>query len=291
MSRALPFCVLILVAAVIVRAAQTPAPAVSVQQTPTYWCPMHLDERAALAVPCPICKMTMVPIPPMRVGEYRIDVAAIRAARGGGLDGVRLTLREPGTGAVVKALDIVHERPLHLFIVSSDFVFFKHVHAESVTNGVADVRVGIPPGEYMLIADFVPTGGVPQLVHRSLISPGVRAAPAKRAPLWVAGGIRAKPVTNALQAGTEGAVRFVLTATDDGRPILDLEPYLGAPAHLLLVNENLTEAVHAHAAERTGAVPELSFTFTLPVHGTYQGWLQLQRAGTVITVPVSFLGK
>ena len=261
------------------------------QQALTYWCPMHPDERAPSAIACPICKMTMVQIPPMRVGEYRLDVAPIRAAQGRGLDGVRVTLREPSTGAAAQALETVHERPLHLFIVSSDFVFFRHVHAESVTDGVAEVRVGIPPGEYMLIADFVPTSGVPQLVHRSLIAPGARPAPGKRAALWVDGGVRARPISNGLQAGSEGTVRFALTATDDGRPILDLEPYLGAPAHLLLVNENLTEAVHAHAAEWTGAEPVLSFTFTLPAHGTYQGWLQLQRAGRVVSVPVSFLGK
>jgi hypothetical protein len=259
-------------------------------QALSFWCPMHPDERAASATACPICKMTMVPIPPMRVGEYRIDVSQIRPAKGLGLDGVRLTLRDP-TGAAVAALDNVHEKPLHVFIVGNDLVFFRHVHAESVNSGVAEIRTSIPPGEYMLIADFVPTGGVPQLVHRALISPGARPIPSQLPPLWVGGRVRARAVTTAFQAGNEANLRLAITSTVNGQPILDLEPYLGASAHLLLVNEKLTEAVHAHAADFTGAEPVLSFDFTLPVPGTWRGWLQFQREGQVITVPVSVLGR
>ena len=35
-----------------------------------FWCPMHPDVRAADAGKCPLCGMTLVPIPPPRVGEY-----------------------------------------------------------------------------------------------------------------------------------------------------------------------------------------------------------------------------
>ena len=256
----------------------------------THWCVMHPDQRAASAILCPICRMPMVPIPPMKVGEYRIDVAPLRTARAAGLTGVRLTLREP-TGAAVTAVDTVHEKPLHVFIVSHDFGFFRHVHADSMKDGVAEVRTVIPPGEYMLIADFVPTGGVPQLVHRTLLSPGVKPAPARLPAAGIGGGVRARAVSNALQVGGETKVRIVLTGEKDGRPILDLEPYLGAAAHLLLVNESLTESVHAHAAEWTAVEPVLSFDITVLRAGTWRAFLQFQRAGAVATVPMSFLGR
>lgn len=256
---------------------------------------MHPDERASSAIACPICKMTMVPIPPMRVGEYRMDVAPIRATRKEGLDGVRVTLREPGAGAaVVTALDVVHEKPLHIFIISLDFAFFRHVHAEAIASGVAEIRTAVPPGEYMLIADFVPTGGLPQLVHRALMSPGPRTTsrpPSSSPAFGVSGGVRARAIANVLEVGRETPVRIVLTSDKNGAPILDLEPYLGAHGHLLLINEALTEAVHAHGTTWTPTEPVLSFDVTVPRGGTWRAFLQFQRAGAVVTVPLSFLGR
>jgi len=291
--RALPVSVLILVAAVIARAAQTPAPVVLAQQAPTYWCPMHPDERAASAVACSICKMTMVPIPPMRVGEYRMDVALIAAARGRGLAGIRVTLRDPQRNAPVTALETVHEKPLHIFIVGRDLNFFRHLHAESVMNGQATFIADIPPGEYMVVADFLPLGGSPQLLQRAIISPGpatVRTG-AIAAPSAVASGVRVQPTPTGLIAGNETTVSIVLTSAADGRPILDLQPYLGAAAHLLVVSADLADVIHGHPAGWSGAEPLLKFDLTLPRPGEYRAWLQFQRAGSVVTAPLKLTAR
>ncbi len=276
--------------AVLLLAPQVPGLAQALQAL-THWCAMHPDQRAASPVACPVCRMTMVPIPPMKVGEYRIDIAPMRAARGGGIDGLRLTLREPGKGPVVAALETIHEKPLHVFIVSDDFAYFRHVHAESIAGGVAEIRVVVPPGAYMLIADFVPAGGQPQRVHRALLSPGARPARASRPATNLAGGVRARALAADLEAGRSSTVRIALAGERDGRPIADLEPYLGAAAHLLLVNEGLTESVHAHATDWSPSDPLLSFDLSLPSAGAWHAFLQFQRAGTVITVPMSFVGR
>ena len=254
---------------------------------------MHPDERAASAEACPICKMTMVPIPPMRVGEYRMDVALIEAPKGRGLAGIRVTLRDHERNAAVTALDTVHEKPLHIFIVGRDLQFFRHLHAESMTNGQAKLIAEIPPGEYMVIADFLPSGGSPQLLQRAIISPGPTATSKKAAaaPSAVADGVRVQPMSTALTAGSETTVSIVLTSAADGRPVLDLEPYLGAAAHLLVVSADLADVIHGHPTEWSGTEPVLKFDLTLPRSGEYRAWLQFQRAAVVVTVPLKFVAR
>src|SRR6185436_14747874 len=186
MFRALTLCVVILTAAVAVRAAQTPASTVSSQQTLTYWCPMHPDERATSAVPCPICKMTMTPIPPMRIGEYRMEVATI--AGPGGLAGLRVAIRNPSDGSIVRSFEAVHEKAFHLFVVGRDLRFFRHLHPEPLPDGSLEAREEIPPGEYLVAADFLPSGGSPQLLQRIITSPGNSPEP-RRVELSTPGSI------------------------------------------------------------------------------------------------------
>ena len=236
----------------------------------------------------------MVPIPSMRVGEYRMDVVPLAAPSGRGLRGLRVTLREPDSGAVVPALDRVHEKPLHLFVVSRDLEFFRHVHPETYTRGPIEFRLDVPPGEYMVIADFLPSGGTPQLIQRLVIAPGAGAQVAKTAvvpaTVGIAGGVRAlfHPTVD-LTSGRESKLRITLTNAADGRPIQDLEPYLGAAAHMMIVNHSLTTAVHGHPADgdnRDGDGVVLFFDVTFPEPGVYRAWLQFQRAGTVVTIPL-----
>ena len=255
---------------------------------------MHPDERASSAIACPICKMTMVRIPPMTVGENRMDVAPVVAQSGRGLQGLGVTLREPGTGAVVPALDTVHDKPLHLFVISRDLEFFRHMHPETYAGGPIEFRIDMPPGEYMVIADFLPSGGSPQLIQRMVIAPGARAQAAK-APVipaaWgVAGAVRAQILSTAeLRSGVESNLRIALTGAADGRPIQDLEAYLGSVGHLLIVNQSLTTAVHGHPEAGEGRDNEahvMSFDVIFPQPGAYKAWLQFQRAGTVVTIPL-----
>ena len=64
-----------------------------------FWCPMHPDVRSGSAGQCPLCRMTLVPMPPPKVGEYRMDVTLQRHA--GGIKGMRLAIREPDSNALV----------------------------------------------------------------------------------------------------------------------------------------------------------------------------------------------
>jgi hypothetical protein len=75
--------------------------------------------------------------------------------------------------------------------------------------------------------------------------------------------------------------------------VRDLEPYLGAWGHTLILNADQSEYLHSHPTEMlpesadTGSLrggPEVEFQTMFPTPGNYRIWTQFQRAGRVTTV-------
>ena len=256
-----------------------------------FWCPMHPDVRSPGQGTCPICKMALVPIPPPRLGEYRIDVAMIPRS-GGGASALTFTVFEPSGETAVSDLLDVHERPFHLFIVSRDLATFAHVHPERQPDGAFRVAHDLPPGEYVLLADFLPAGGTSQFVHKAIVTPGYSGPlfesltdiPLMRSE-HVAAGLRIRLDAPSPAARRESVLRFQVSDAVRGTPVMDLEPYLGASAHLLIVNRDVTLAMHAHPEGNTTAGPLVAFAPVFPAPGRYKLWLQVQRKGEVITAP------
>jgi len=275
-----------------------------------FWCPMHPDVRSSSSGKCPICAMDLVPIPPPKLGEYRMDVGVSAGAGGRGLGAIRVTLREPESSARVDDFSIVHERLLHLFLVGRDLEYFAHVHPDRQPDGSFSVAHAAPPGEYVVIADFVPKAGTSQMLHRAIVTPGFMgslfapapeltsdlpeastrpapssgAAPRGSGVERAAGGVTIRLEGSDLMAGKRGTLRFSVYDAAHA-PVTDLEPFLGAPGHMLLVNPSLTEAIHVHPEEQDERSPNVTFMPLLPAPGLYKLWVQFQRRGTVITAP------
>jgi hypothetical protein len=89
-------------------------------------------------------------------------------------------------------------------------------------------------------------------------------------------------------------LRFSDAKTD--APVTDLQRYLGAWGHLLILSEDMTEYVHAHPREETQpdpnagptGGPEVIFDALLPKPGRYRAWLQFQRNDRLSTVSFTF---
>ncbi len=123
---------------------------------------------------CPLCAMALVPIPPPRMGEFKLDVELL-GRPGGGASGLTLVVRDPESGKEAPTFVDIHERPLHLFVVSRDLARFEHLHPEPQGRRDALPCVMIlPAGEYILIADFLPGAATSQFVQRAVVTPGYR---------------------------------------------------------------------------------------------------------------------
>lgn len=273
-----------------------------------YWCPMHPGVRSPAAGKCPLCAMELVPIRPPAIGEYQMDVRVTPGAGGHGLRGLRFLLRDPANGRPVSDLLTVHEKPLHLFLISRDLTYFAHAHPVAEGNGRFALKHDLPPGEYVVVADFLPANGTAQMVHRAIVAPGGRPAlspvavapplpdipdaaarasgtPSSGTAEKTIDGVRIRLEAADLVGGQMGQLRFRLTNAVDHAPVIDLEPYLGATGHMLLTNTSLTDAVHGHPEEVGTSTSVITFKPFMPSAGVAKVWLQFQRKGRVTTAP------
>jgi hypothetical protein len=216
------------------------------------------------------------------------------------------------TGKPVQDLTVMHERLLHVIIVSGDFTTFAHIHAEDfgpITSEMkkkADFRLRyIFPmaGPYLVAVDFsiknahfsehfnVDVSGVPKMGHlKEDFSTEKRFG-----DYLVKFSASPEPIT----AGNKTLLKYVIKI--NGEPVRDLEPYLAAPMHLAIIKADLKNFIHAHgelpgeesvhepaghihgmAKEKFG--PEIVAPVVFPVKGVYQVFSQVKRQGKVIAL-------
>ena len=271
-------------------------------------CPMHPDVMSATAGKCPRCNMELVPGSPIAMPDFTLDVETTpKVVKAGQPITFRFTVRHPLTGAQARDFGIVHDKPYHLFIVSSDMEEFAHIHPVQQPDGSFTVQYTLPkPGRYTLFSDFLASGGGAQIVATPIITAGIDTdivgslAKLKPDMPWVrtADGVKVEILNEptAFLGGEEIDLifRFSNAATD--APIKDLQRYLGAWGHLLILSEDMTEYVHAHPREETqpdpsaptSGGPEVTFDALLPKPGRYRAWLQFQRNDKLTTVSFTF---
>ena len=254
-------------------------------------CPMDPDYRADKPGVCPRCGMKLVLSVPERV-EYPLEISQSPQLLKPG-DTVTLTMRaiDPQTGKNATHFEIVHEKLVHLFVVGEDLSFFRHIHPELQPDGSFVQKVQLPNGGmYRLLADFYPSGSVPQLALGTIFVSGDCAKEHLESSLVP---YHAENVTASLRldpaeplAGLETKLFFTLD------PAAGLEPYLGAWAHMLAASEDLIDLIHLHPFIATGDA-NMQFNVIFPRAGLYRIWTQIQRAEVVntivFTVPVKEL--
>ena len=272
--------------------------------TSGYICPMHPNEVKAEPGTCSICGMTLVPGDPMATADYRLSVVAEpRVVKAGQPTKFRFTVTHPLTGAKVNRFADVHDRLFHLFIISRDLTLFNHEHPVFEADGSFTIEHTLPkPGHYVLFSDFMPLGGSPQLITTPLVTAGYEGDIASDAANLVPDGswvkhadgvtidLRIEPAK--LVAGEDLDVPIRFTDEKTEQPVTNLQRYLGAFGHAMMLSEDMMEHVHAHPEEMLegttiteGGGPDLVFHALFPKPGHYRIWLQFQRNNHLSTVP------
>jgi len=273
--------------------AASPSAASTAPAVPLFWCAMHPNVQSAERGSCPQCGMTLVPMVPSREGSYDLQTEVIERGAGGGL--LRLTVRDPRTAAIVRDFETVHERPFHLFLVSPDLGEFFHVHPVATADGALEVAsLPLRSARMEIFADFLPQGGTPQLIHRTVLrkrSDAEAAAPGLVVDLAekIVGGLRIRlaPEEEQVVAGRPTLIDVRLEDAVTGAAADDLQPYLGAWGHAFILSEDLTSAVHSHPLTPVtrSAGGTIIFQQRFPHPGLYRIWLQVMRHGEVMTIP------
>ncbi len=200
-------------------------------------------------------------------------------------------------GDTLKDFAVTHTKQMHVIVVRKDLANFQHVHPEfNADSGRFTLKDLTFPaeGDYRIFADFAAEGGQKDSMGMPLaitLSEDVKVGTSYiQAPLGTEeksktfGGMQVNLMTHsALKAGEEAMVMFNLS--QGGKPVTDLQEYLGALGHAVVLREGNLDFIHAHPMEdsisnQNGTV---SFMINFPEAGRYKIFTQFQRAGKVIT--------
>lgn len=219
---------------------------------------------------------------------YSLDLKTPRleAARKSEL---RFALRDEA-GRQVTAYQREHGKELHLILASRDLATYQHLHPTRAADGTWSTPVELPAaGDYRVFADFTPAGK--NSTNLTLGADLAISGPYKPAEL-------PKPTRTATVDGytvtLNGALRpgaaeeLTLNVRKDGRPVTDLQPYLGAYGHLVALRAGDLAYLHVHPNGEPGdgttkPGPAISFTATAPSPAPYRLFLDFKHNGTVRT--------
>lgn len=267
--------------------------------------------------------MDLVRAAPFDVRDYRLDFRTIPAVVKPGQP-AKLLFRifHPGNGDPIKKFEVVHERQYHLFVISQDMEYFQHIHPEEQPDGTWSIDVTLPKaGYYKILSDFMPSGGASQFIARPLVTAGYAGDLANDSAHLMPDTVASKRVDDVtatlaydpptFSVGQYGHLNFHLTDTASGRPITDLQTYLGAFGHTLIMSEDMVDYVHSHpldilakSDDDSGAPqfiippgadlealrggPDVTFEGLMPKPGRYRAWTQFRRNNKIYTFAFTF---
>jgi hypothetical protein len=223
-------------------------------------------------------------------------------------------LADPGWIALRKLDDLIpdHGHMMHLFLIrwpAMDEVF--HLHPDQTATGFFSQDLpSLPAGDYKVFADIVHDSGLDETAVGSVSLPEIHGKPLAGDD---AGGAATADLGNGYkmvwQRDKQGPVpakdltlfSFAITGPD-GKPVNDLEPYMGMGGHAEFVKRDGSVFAHVHptgsasmasvavaspaamvAMHQTEIGQSVSFPYGVPTPGAYRIFVQLKRAGKVET--------
>ena len=211
---------------------------------------------------------------------------ADQPARPGRDVGVSFTINGPA-GKPVTRYDVEHEKKLHLIAVRRDFTGFQHVHPELGSKGVWSTTLNLTAGQWRLFADFRATDADAITLGTDLAVDG-DYQPAAAADDSRTAKVDGYTVTldGDLTPGADS--KLTLDVSQDGKPVTDLQPYLGAYGHLVTLRGGDLAYLHVHPDGtpddgKTRPGPEVVFYAAVPSRGTYHLYLDFKHDGVVRT--------
>ena len=185
-------------------------------------------------------------------------------------------------GRAVRDFDEQHDKAMHLMVVRRDLTHYRHLHPSIGADGTWSAHLTFPePGAYRVFADFAAAGRYLTL-GEDLEVPGTYEPVPLPAPAN-AERVGEYEVVLASDFASGGEASLVFDVYRDGRPVEDLEPYLGALGHLVALREGDLAFLHVHPETKEGSGPRIGFRAAFPSSGRYRLFLQFAHRGRVQT--------
>jgi len=271
-----------------------------------YICPMNCEKGKTYdqAGSCPVCHMDLEPMKAeveANKAEYFTAFSANPAQLEAGKPAMlSFTPKMKGNESAPVPLDLVHEKKMHLILVSDDLSWFDHIHPEYQASGAYEIKVlgkgekfnngrghnetrFDSGGKYWAFTDYKPLGALNQVNRTELDVAGKAAKSVAYTEPKMSSTVDGYTVKfdshgSTIAAGIPGHLHIDIMEKGQRITPDKIENYLGAKAHVVLIETSSKEFVHVHP-EAVGDELEMNTTFAKP--GMYRGWLQFQTAGKV----------
>lgn len=243
-----------------------------------------------------------------------------------------LKITDAKSGEAVNDFEVEMTKLMHLIVVKKDLSWFNHIHPELKGNGTFTVTTTLPSaGTYKLYADYTPKGRAQEVPQHDFAAGSSTAAvapqlvPDKMQGAWMtkkviahpegepnaSGGatyeIALMPMPMPIIAGQDTMLHFQIRDAK-GKPVKDLQPYLGAMGHAVILSRDTQSYLHSHPmapgaehdmskmgdmdmskmndapAPKSGG-PDVMFHTNFPTAGLYKAWGQFMHKGKIITAP------
>ena len=280
----------------------------STEHQHSYRCPMNCEKGKTYDKEgkCPVCGMQLEHYDGGADNgltykmHYISDPAQLEAGKAATFS---LTPKVVGKETELVPLETVHEKKIHLIVVSNDLSYFEHIHPDYNADGNYRIKVlgkgqnyTSGPGknetrfdnggDYFLFADYQPSGGLHQVEKIPVkingnTKPAVSFTADKLSGTSGEYSVALAAVGGKLITGTQ--MHIAGTVMKNGKEVdpSTLENYLGAKAHMVVISLDDKEYLHVHP-DVAGGKFDLHTTFKKP--GIYRGWIQFQADGKVHTV-------
>ncbi len=240
----------------------------------------------------------------------------------------------------VSDFTVVHAKKLHMIVASSDLSWYTHIHPMFQGKGIFKIHTQLPrAGRYRFYADYTPDGLrdhevevyefevngdnplpatpvlTPDVLHNAWITNRSVAAPeglpdASGGPTYE---VALMPMPSVIRVGQPIMLHFQVR-NKKGQPLDDLQPYMGALGHCVILDKNIKTYLHVHPMRgkhmmemmemdatqmmsKMAALmktekplppsfrggPDVMFHTIFLKPGPYKVWAQFQRAGKIIT--------
>lgn len=276
--------------------------------TEVFICPMGCRGGAYYdaAGRCPECGMALKLLAGRNYRVAIIEEGTPGPPRAGAPVTLRFRVASP-SGEPVTDFEVVHEKRLHLLMVSNDLAWFSHEHPELQADGSFLLSTTFPhAGEFTLYNDFTPPRVGMQVVPVGVTVVGDTGATNATGATGVEPAVAPTPLASSrVRTRTVDGYGVTLSAPPEltslitqelrfriereGRPVTDLEPFLGTLGHLIVISEDRSHFVHSHplaaseGAEPSTPGPTVLFSLLFPAPGRYKAWAQFQHEGRVLT--------
>jgi hypothetical protein len=183
------------------------------------------------------------------------------------------------SGNPVTHFEVNHEKILHLIVVNDQLNQYYHLHPKNLGDGKFQIQKNLSNGSYKAFIDIKPKNlkyvvkpvqfkvGKNEIVHEPNLIPDTKLTKE----------VEGKTVS--LNMSSNKAHKMI--TLDFKLDTTNLEPYLGAMGHVVILDEHATHYLHVHP--KYNDKPIFATEFEKP--GIYKIWAEFKQDGVVRAFP------